>query len=871
LLQRDGQVKILDFGIARMARGSGDLTRTGLIMGSLRYMAPEQIRGRADARSDMFSVGAVFYEFLSFRPPFAGDDPIQLLEQLRADEPPALQELDPTIPPDVVAIVARALRKDPADRFADLQEMRVYIEQAQRRRAEEAQRIRSRLPGQCDALRELQAALAERLGREGAGQTVPALPDGLRLMELQALERDLAGRIDAARGAVAQADGLEPAIRRGMELLEAGEHTDAVLEFEAVIADMPEHARAARALGRAREEIEMQRRRQLCARLVEKAHAALQEGGYAFSLDILGQAAEIAAAPEAAEEIRRLREAAQQGLAAQESARRARQHAEVARQQVTHARQAARIQHPAEYAPNLWNAAETRSAAADAAFTREAYVEAAEAFAAALALFRQAEAEAREARGREERQVQSRGRRAPPAAGDAADVPVPIAAAVPGGGAHDATRAVGAVRHEAGPPDGGGRVTPLASPSSGLGNEPVAGTGQRPGAGVRDEPNGRGISWTRGLVIVTAGFVAIAAAIYYWSPRATPPAPPPASQATPAPTAVPPPTTPAGALPPARDAAGTAQRRATAAREEAIRAGAERLAPAHFAAAIERSREAEAALDRQDMEAAQRAFREASERYELARAEALRPSLPPRPEAAAPPREPGEAAKPGVAERQGVTDVERRGTEARETLRADASVGDRSVGRTPAGSAGVTATKRTGEDAGQPMTAAVRSRQDVEQARTKLASARRSAEQVGAGFFAPKRFASAQAKEQDGNAALSRSDHDAALRLLGEAQSEYQAAAEEARRESEAERQIAPLRARMEQARAVTLARREQALAAAADRLAQGVLADAEAKHDEADDLAKRKNFGAAAQAYQEAADRYAQAIRRPQGTGESR
>src|SRR5713101_3407269 len=92
-LLRNGQAKILDFGIAQIASNEGGLTRTGLIMGTLRYISPEQVQGRADHRSDIFSIGAVFYEILSFRPPFTGEDPMHLLEQLRTEEPPALTEL----------------------------------------------------------------------------------------------------------------------------------------------------------------------------------------------------------------------------------------------------------------------------------------------------------------------------------------------------------------------------------------------------------------------------------------------------------------------------------------------------------------------------------------------------------------------------------------------------------------------------------------------------------------------------------------------------------------------------------------------------------------------------------------------------------
>jgi predicted Ser/Thr protein kinase len=118
-----GQVKILDFGIAQLATTDPGLTRTGLIMGTLRYISPEQVRGRVDHRSDMFSVGSVLYELLTSRPPFAGDDPMQLLEQLRSEDPPPPAQIDPTIPPELEAVVQRAMRKNPDERYRDLDEM----------------------------------------------------------------------------------------------------------------------------------------------------------------------------------------------------------------------------------------------------------------------------------------------------------------------------------------------------------------------------------------------------------------------------------------------------------------------------------------------------------------------------------------------------------------------------------------------------------------------------------------------------------------------------------------------------------------------------------------------------------------------------
>jgi eukaryotic-like serine/threonine-protein kinase len=143
-LLRSGQVKILDFGIAKVAGAEGGLTRAGQIVGSPRYISPEQVRGRVDHRSDIFSAGAVFYEFLSMRRPFTGSDPVHLLEQIRTEEPPALDQLDPTIPPALAAVVARAMRKDPTERFADIEQMRSQLEEIRRglpgREASEARR-----------------------------------------------------------------------------------------------------------------------------------------------------------------------------------------------------------------------------------------------------------------------------------------------------------------------------------------------------------------------------------------------------------------------------------------------------------------------------------------------------------------------------------------------------------------------------------------------------------------------------------------------------------------------------------------------------------------------------------------------------------
>jgi serine/threonine-protein kinase len=113
----DGTVKLLDFGIAKIA--SSTVTRQGSVFGSASYMSPEQVTGgTVDARSDIFSVGVVLYELLSGRKPFEADSPTAVLVKIMEAEPEPLDTLVPDLPKAVVAVVDRALQKDPARRYA---------------------------------------------------------------------------------------------------------------------------------------------------------------------------------------------------------------------------------------------------------------------------------------------------------------------------------------------------------------------------------------------------------------------------------------------------------------------------------------------------------------------------------------------------------------------------------------------------------------------------------------------------------------------------------------------------------------------------------------------------------------------------------
>jgi len=121
-LQPSGHVKILDFGLARL--GGSEMTKTGTVMGTPHYMSPEQVRGeKADARSDVFSLGAVFYELLCHHRPFEADSAHGVLFQILEQEPEPMRKWEPEVPAAFVALVERALSKDPARRYADAGEM----------------------------------------------------------------------------------------------------------------------------------------------------------------------------------------------------------------------------------------------------------------------------------------------------------------------------------------------------------------------------------------------------------------------------------------------------------------------------------------------------------------------------------------------------------------------------------------------------------------------------------------------------------------------------------------------------------------------------------------------------------------------------
>jgi serine/threonine-protein kinase len=130
-----GPVKITDFGIARM-RTSSELTQTGIMLGSPKYMSPEQVVGkRADHRSDIFSLGIILYEMLCGAPPFNGENVTALLYQIVNFAPPAPSAVNPAVPPLLDHIVAKMLAKPLDERYQGAQEMAHDLRECERQLA----------------------------------------------------------------------------------------------------------------------------------------------------------------------------------------------------------------------------------------------------------------------------------------------------------------------------------------------------------------------------------------------------------------------------------------------------------------------------------------------------------------------------------------------------------------------------------------------------------------------------------------------------------------------------------------------------------------------------------------------------------------
>jgi type II secretory pathway predicted ATPase ExeA len=180
IITSTGTAKVMDFGLAR-SEDRSRLTQTGMIVGTVAYMAPEQaLQGTADARSDLYALGCVLYELITGHPPFEADDPIAVITQHINIPPVAPRFLTPAIPPPLEAAILKLLAKDPQERYRSAQELARALEGLRgmtSRESEAGMKVvgaelvqavrRGVLIGRDDELRILKGVLDEAAGGEG--------------------------------------------------------------------------------------------------------------------------------------------------------------------------------------------------------------------------------------------------------------------------------------------------------------------------------------------------------------------------------------------------------------------------------------------------------------------------------------------------------------------------------------------------------------------------------------------------------------------------------------------------------------------------------------------------------------------------------
>jgi serine/threonine-protein kinase len=258
MIDRHGVLKILDFGIARVQESG--MTQSGGMVGTPNYMSPEQVEGLpADARSDIFSVGLVFYELLSYRQAFSGESTHGVLDRVLKRAPEPLSTLCPGLDPAVVSIVDKAIEKRPRDRYQTLALLKADLD-----------RCRARLTSAMAAA-EGSETLAGSVAHAPARKTPP--PSSQREILSKRRAEQLEAHLNAAREALEAAD-FDAAINAGEQ---------------AAILD-PDNRRALQLLDRAREGLDRKRAEEL----LTEAATHLEQGQLERTQELIDAALELA-------------------------------------------------------------------------------------------------------------------------------------------------------------------------------------------------------------------------------------------------------------------------------------------------------------------------------------------------------------------------------------------------------------------------------------------------------------------------------------------------------------------------------------------------------------------------------------------------
>ena len=402
VLQPDGLAKILDFGVAKLAKPSDP---SGSKILPSRYLSPEHLKGPVGPLSDQYRLASFFYELLSHQPAFAIEDPAALLEKLQTDSPKPLLDIAKDLPADLVKIVERGMSKAGADRYPDLTAMRADIEAVQRRLSEEAQPIRQRLVELLAEQHKVATDVAKRLGTQAPAAPSSDLPAHIGVLQKATTQAEES--LKGLRATIAKLDAVEPIAADAEKLLGAGKFAEAREKFEKVLADVAEHTASKAGLEKARAGEETERRKQATAKLLEEARAALEAKLGEKCLALLEKAAAIPAPDEATAEINKVREDAKRLIAEQEATLRAKKQAEGARTIAAEARAHAEKDDATKYATASWEQSEKMLAEGNELFKSEKFTEAFSSFEKVAVAYRGVLDNARAAKEKERREAEA--------------------------------------------------------------------------------------------------------------------------------------------------------------------------------------------------------------------------------------------------------------------------------------------------------------------------------------------------------------------------------------------------------------------------------------------------------------------------------
>ena len=275
MLTRDGTVKVVDFGIARVLETSR--TQTGMLLGTFAYMSPEQYHGEhADARSDIWSFGILLYELLAYQRPFKGQTPASLMHSICQQEPAPLHEVAPDCPPALEAVIQKVLKKSPDERYQSMEELLLDLDPI------------------CKGMQsESVAALvvqARELSEHGDyAQSRDFLRQALQIDSTNTQARNLLEKVNTELRRILIRPKLQQQIDKGNELLAEGKTQEAKVEAEVVLQLDPTFEPGQELLKRVHQEIE--RVRQI-AEWIDSARQRLAQGILEEAEELVGKVLE---------------------------------------------------------------------------------------------------------------------------------------------------------------------------------------------------------------------------------------------------------------------------------------------------------------------------------------------------------------------------------------------------------------------------------------------------------------------------------------------------------------------------------------------------------------------------------------------------